>query len=50
MIRFPNPPLQGEGDREAVEGYHPSILSAAPASGTPLRRAKARHLPLQGRI
>jgi hypothetical protein len=48
----PNPPRHGEGDRPKRGG---GVL--APASGTglterliPLRRADARHLPLQGRI
>jgi len=49
MILPLNLPLQGEGDREAVEGYPPPVWSAAIAWGTPLRRAGARHLPLQGR-
>jgi len=47
MVRGNNPPLKGEGDREAVEGYqHPMIFAEA---DTPPSRC-ARHLPLRGRI
>jgi hypothetical protein len=47
MVRDKNPPLKGEGDREAVEGYQ--RLSVFAEADTPPSRC-ARHLPSKGRI
>jgi len=46
MSVWNNPPLKGEGDREAVAGYQPRRVFAD--AYTPPSRC-ARHLPPRGR-
>jgi hypothetical protein len=52
IVATATPPLQGEGDQpKAGGGVSASPTSSAPPEPLiPLRRADARHLPLQGRI